>query len=433
MVRALPWTVILLAAGAAGTAQPQAPSAGWPQWGGPNRDFKAASAGLSAAWPSSGPREVWSRPLGDGYSAIAESGGTLYTLYRPAKGFVQAIVEKVWPSGSSPEVVVALDAASGRTLWEHAYDAPEVSGMNMEYGPGPHATPLVVDGLVYAVGATGKLHALDQKTGRVVWSHDLYKDLGGKVLYRGYSCSPVAYQDTVILTLGGRGQAVVAFDRRDGRVAWKAHDFAPSPSSPLLINVDGQDQLVVFYADGIAGVDPKGGPLFWSHSHQTQYGLNISMPVWGPDNLLFLSSAYTGGSRMLRLSQAAGRTTVAEQWFTPKMRVHIGNVLRLGDRVYGSSGDFGPAFVTALDVRTGDVAWQSRNFARANFVHADGKLIVLDEDGTLALTSITPTGLDVNAKATVLTNKAWTVPTLVGTRLYLRDRATIKALELGRS
>ena len=146
-----------------------------------------------------------------------------------------------------------------------------------------------------------------------------------------------------------------------------------------------------------------------------------------------MSSAYTGGSRVLHLAQASGRTTVKEQWFTPKMRVHFGNAIRIGDRVYGSSGDFGPAFVTAIDVRTGEVAWQQRGFARANFVYADGKLILLDEDGTLALASISSNGLQVHAKASVLANKAWTVPTLVGTRLYLRDRATIKALELGAS
>jgi outer membrane protein assembly factor BamB len=332
---------------------------------------------------------------------------------------------------SAPEIVVAIDAASGKTVWEHAYDAPEVAGMNMEYGPGPHATPLVWDDLVYAVGATGKLHALDKKTGRVAWAQDLYKGLGGKVMMRGYSCSPIAYGETVILTVGGPGQAVMAFDRRTGRVAWKAHDFDPGPASPLLINVDGQDQLVVFHADGIVGVDPAGGPLYWTHQHSTQYGLNISTPVWGDGNLLFLSSAYTGGSRALRLAQAGGQTTASEQWFTPKMRVHMGTAIRLGDHVYGSSGDFGPAFVTALDIRTGDVAWQERGFARANFVHADGKLILLDEDGTLALASVSPTGLQVHAKASVLTNKAWTVPTLVGTRLYVRDRATIKAFDLG--
>jgi outer membrane protein assembly factor BamB len=430
-VKRLAMTAVLLAGAAVGRAQAPAAS-GWPQWGGPNRDFTAASPPLATSWPSGGPREVWSRSLGDGYSAIAESGGTLYTMYRPAKGIVRTMVDRVWPSGS-PEVVVALDAASGRTLWEHAYDAPEVSGMNMEYGPGPHATPLVADGRVYAVGATGKLHALDAKTGRVAWSRDLYGEMGGKVMYRGYSCSPIAHGGNLILTVGGRGQAVVAFNRADGRVSWKNHDFNVGPSSPLLIDVDGQEQLVVFYADGIAGVDPRGGPMYWSHPHQTQYGLNISTPVWGEGNLLFMSSAYTGGSRALRLAQAGGRTTVTEQFFTPRMRVHIGNVIRLGDRVYGSSGDFGPAFVTALDLKTGEVAWQQRNFARANFVHADGKLIVLDEDGTLALASISSNGLQVHAKASVLTNKAWTVPTLVGTRLYLRDRATIKALELGRS
>jgi hypothetical protein len=216
-------------------------------------------------------------------------------------------------------------------------------------------------------------------------------------------------------------------------VAWKAHDFSPGPSSPLLIDVDGQEQLVLFHADGIVGVDPRGGAMYWQHPHQTQYGLNISTPVWGEGNILFFSSAYTGGGRALRLAQAGGRTTVSELWFTPKMRVHIGNIIRIGDRAYGSSGDFGPAFVTAVDVRTGEVAWQQRNFARANFVHADGKLIVLDEDGTLALASVSPNGLEVHAKASVLTSKAWTVPTLVGSRLYLRDRATIKALELGRS
>jgi outer membrane protein assembly factor BamB len=422
-------TALLLAASASASAQPPALGAGWPQWGGPTRDFKAPSRGLAASWPSGGPREVWSRDLGDGYSAIAESGGTLFTMYRPAKGFVMTMVDKL-RGLSSPEIAVALDAATGRTLWQHAYDAPEVAGMNMEYGPGPHATPLVWDGLVYAVGVTGKLHALDAKTGRVAWSQDLYGGLGGLVQDRGYSCSPIAYGETVILTLGGKGQALVAFDRRAGRVAWKGGDFEPSPSSPLLINVDGQDQLVVFHSDGIAGVDPKSGALYWNHPHDTSYGLNISTPVWGEGNLLLVSSAYTGGTRMLRLAQAGGRTTVTELWFTNKMRVHMGTIIRVGDHVYASSGDFGPAFVTALDVRNGALAWQERGFARANFVYADGKLIFLDEDGTLALASASPTGLQVHAKAQVLTNRAWTVPTLVGTRLYVRDRASIKALEL---
>jgi len=403
---------------------------GWSQWGGPTRDFKAPSTGLAGRWPDDGPRELWSRPLGDGYSAIVVDGGTLYTMYRPVKGFLASMAGKVMAS-EDPEVVAAIDAGSGKTLWEHVYPAPLLPQMGMEYGPGPHSTPLVVGDLVYAVGVTGKLHALDKKTGRVVWAHDLWQEMSGTRQGRGYACSPIAYGSTVILSLGGPGQGLVAFDQQTGRVVWKNGGFAPSPSSPILIQVDGQEQLVFFHADGVAGLDPKAGATYWNHAHSTSYGLNISTPVWGEGNLLFLSSAYNGGSRVLELRQAAGQTAVKELWYTNRMRLHIGNAMRLGDLVLGASGDFGPAIFTAVNVRTGQAAWQERGLSRASSVHADGKLILLDEDGTLALASASPTGLQVHAKASVLTNRAWTVPTLVGTRLYLRDRATIKALELG--
>jgi outer membrane protein assembly factor BamB len=327
--------------------------------------------------------------------------------------------------------VIALDATTGRTLWEHTYEAPHQGGMNMEYGPGPHSTPLLVGDRLFAVGVTGKLHALDRRTGKVAWAHDLIGELKGKTPGRGYSCSPIAYGTTVIHTLGGPGQALVAFDQATGNVAWKNAGFDPAPSSPILIRVDGQEQLVIFHADGVGGFDPRNGNPLWDHPHKTDWGLNISTPVWGEGNLLFISSAYGSGSRALRLSQAGGKTTVQELWFNNKMRIHIGNAIRIGDHVYGSSGDFGPAFISAVEVKTGKVPWQERGFSRASFVLADGKLVILDEDGMLALATATPTALTVHAKAQVLSGRCWTAPTLVGTRLYLRDRAQIKALELG--
>ena len=416
--------LLLAAATAPGSA------AGWLQWGGPTRDFKSPSTGLAARWPEGGPRELWSRPLGDGYSAIVVDGGTLYTMYRPVKGFVASMVAKVTGKSSDPELVVALDAATGKTLWEHAYPAPLLPQMGMEYGPGPHSTPLIVGDLVYAPGVTGKLHALDKKTGRVVWSHDLWQDLGGKKQGRGYSCSPLAYGSNVIVTLGGPGQALAAFDQKTGRVAWKNGDFDPSPSSPLLINVDGQEQLVLFHADGVAGLDPRSGVTYWNHAHRTDYGLNISTPIWGDGNLLFISSAYSGGSRVLELQQAAGKTSVKELWFSRRLRLHFGNAMRLGDLVLGASGDFGPAIFTAVNVRTGEAAWQERGLARASSVYADGKLIILDEDGVLALARPDAQGLNIQSRAQVLSNRSWTIPTLVGTKLYLRDRVNVKALEL---
>jgi outer membrane protein assembly factor BamB len=421
--------LFLFAAGAAPWSLAQAPATGWPQWGGPTRDFKSTSKGLAASWPAGGPRELWSRPLGDGYSSIVVDGGTIYTMYHPLKGFFSTVVSKF--TGGNPEVVVALDAATGKTLWEHTYEALPRPQMGMEYGPGPHSTPLVVGDLVYTVGVVGKLHALDKKTGKVIWSHELWDELGGKVMGRGYSCSPIAYGNTIILTVGGRGQTLVAFDQKDGHVVWKNGDLDPAPASPLLIDVDGQEQIVLFHAEGIGGFDPKTGARYWNHPHKTDWGLNISLPVWGEGNLLFLSSAYSGGSRVLELRQSAGQTTVKELWAGNKMRLHIGNAMRLGEYVYASSGDFGPAPFTAVNVKTGEIAWRDRAFGRASSVYADGKLIVLDEDGSLALATVSPEGLKVHSKASVFSGRSWTAPTLVGTRLFLRDRATIKALEVG--
>jgi outer membrane protein assembly factor BamB len=371
--------------------------------------------GLAASWPAPGPRQLWSRDLGEGYAGIVVDGDRLVTMYR---------------SGEQ-DIVVALDAQTGKTLWEHKTDAPYAPSMNMKPGPGPHATPLVVGGRLFTVGVTGKLHCLDGKSGAVIWSHDLWGKLGGTKLDRGYSSSPIAWKQTIILPVGSAGHGLVAFNQKDGSIAWAKHDF-PSPySSPILINVDGQDQLVLFMQQAIGGFDPDSGAELWRHSHPTQWGLNISTPVWGEGNLLFCSSAYDGGSRVLQLAQKNGKTTVKELWFSNRLRIHIGTAIRLGDHVYGSSGDFGPAFLTAVEVKTGKVAWQDRSFARANLLHADGKLIVLDEDGRLALATASPEGLKVHAKAELLQNNAWTAPTLVGDRLYVRDRKRIMALVIG--
>ncbi|HEU4769778.1 MAG TPA: PQQ-binding-like beta-propeller repeat protein [Pyrinomonadaceae bacterium] len=384
----------------------------WLQFGGPTRDFVSTSKGLAAAWPATGPRQLWSRPLGEGYSAILVNGNTLYTMY----------------SEGQQEIVIALSADTGKTIWEHKYDAPH-AGMNYEYGAGPHSTPLLVGDLLYTVGATGKLFAFDKKTGKVEWSHDMWKEYGGTKMDRGYSASPIAYKNTIILPLGGNGQTLIAFNQKDGSVAWKNQSLDMSPASPMIINVNGQDQLIAFLGKVVAGLDPNNGNLLWSHPHVTEWGLNISMPVWGSDNLLFISSAYSGGSRVLKLTQKDGKTTAEELWYR-RMRLHHGTAIRIGDYVYGSSGDFGPAFFAAVNVKTGEISYQDRTFPKSNLVLADGKLIILDEDGNLALANATPTELKVISKASVLKNLAWTVPTLVGTKLYLRDRRTIAALDL---
>lgn len=397
----------------AGLGAASAQTGNWLQWGGANRDFKADAKGLAASWPEGGPKRLWSRELGEGHSTVLVEGNTLYTMY----------------SRGEQETVIALSADTGKTIWEHTYEAPS-RGMNYEYGKGPHSTPLIVGDNLYAAGARAKVHCLDKKTGKVIWARDLWQEYKGTFDDRGYSCSPVAYKDTIILTVGGAGQALMAFNQKDGKVAWKRHDFMTSPNSHIIINVDGQDQLVAFLGKEVVGVDPNNGDLLWSYPHATEWGLNISTPVWGEGNLLFLSSAYSGGSRVLKLARVGAKTTAAEVWFHRRLRIHHSNAIRVGDLVYGSSGDFGPSFFTAVDVKTGKTLWQDRSFPKVNFIYAEGKFIMLDEDGNLALATATPEGLKVLSKAELLRARAWTAPTLAGTRLYARDRKSLVAVDL---
>jgi outer membrane protein assembly factor BamB len=396
----------------------------WTQWGGPTRDFMSDAKGLATAWPAGGPRKIWSRALGEGHSSILVENGRLYTMYRPMG--MLSLVRR-----SQEEVVTALDAATGKTLWEFKYPSP-TDDLDFSQGAGPHSTPLIVGNLLYATSTRKELFALNKATGKKVWSHDFMKEYDAPSPGRGYSCSPLFYNGTIIVTMGGPGQSVAAFNQQTGALVWKAGEFQSAPASPILIDVDGQQQLVLFAGESVAGLDPSNGRTLWTRGHKTDWGLNISTPVWSPsDHLLFVSSAYSTGSRAIELRQAGGTTTTSEKWFSRRMRVHIGTVIRLGDYAYGSSGDFGPAFISAIDMKTGNVVWQDRSFARAQLLYADGKAIVLDEDGNLGLATLAPQGLKVLAKAPVMEHLSWTPPTLVGTTLYARDRKTIAAFNLG--
>lgn len=386
----------------------------WPQFAGPHRNFTSDAKGLANTWPAAGPKKLWSRDLGEGYSSIAVDGGVLYTMYRRG----------------SDEVTLAAATATGKTIWEYTENASFRSGLAMENGPGPHATPLVTSDAVYTVGILAHLVCLDKTTGKPRWSHDLWREFHGTFMDRGYSGSPIAWKNTVIMMVGGTGHALMAFNQKDGKVVWQKQDFENSPSSPLLIHVDGQDQLVAVMADEVVGVNPDTGDLLWSHPHSTSWHLNISMPLWTADNTLFVSSAYNGGSVALQLHVTNGRTQVKELWSTNRLRVHIGNLFRAGDTLYGSSGDFGPAPLTALDAKTGKVLWQDRSFPKATFIYADQKLIVVDEDGNLSLATVSPAGLKVLSRVALLRSNAWTAPALAGTTLYVRDRHSLMALDL---
>jgi len=387
----------------------------WRQWGGPNQDFKVDSKGLAQSWPESGPKQIWKRELGDGYSGILAEGDRLYTMYR----------------GDNKEIVICLDGKTGKTIWEHKYDSTPSSIHVHEFGDGPRSTPLIVGDRIYTIGVAGVMHCLGKEDGRVYWSHDLWKEFEGNILNHGYSSSPILYKDTVIVLVGGKGASVVALNKDDGKIIWKNQDFENSYSTPKVVKIDGEDQLITFMAEEIVGLNPTNGELKWRHEHKNQWKQNVCMPIWHPESRILFLSSTEAGAKGLKLAKDGDKTKVEEAWSTRKAQFYHVTSVNVGDYVYGTIGAMAPAFFAAINLKTGELAWRERGFSKATFLHADGRFIILDEDGQLALATATPEGLKVHSKTNILEKVTWTVPTLVGKNLYVRDKKNILALDLG--
>jgi outer membrane protein assembly factor BamB len=387
----------------------------WTQWGGPHRNFQTEASGLKDTWPASGPRVVWKRPLGEGYSSPSVENGVLYTMYgKPGE-----------------EVVIAANADTGKTVWEHSNpmtfrsDAPD-------QGNGPYATPLIAGDRVFTAGVAGRLQCFEKKSGKLLWTQELWESHRGSRMMYGYASSPIAFRDMVIAPVGGRGKALMAFNQADGKVVWSGSDFGNVYSSPILINLGGLEQLVALMDGAVFAVNPHNGDRQWQVPFQANYSIAVATPLWGPGNLLFVSSEYDGGSKVIELQRDGQQTKATELWSSPRLRLHHGNAMRIGDTIYFSSGGKGSqAILSAVDVRSGKIQWQQRSIQKATFVWADGKLITLDQDGNLMIAHPSPQDFKISAQAALLTNLSWTPPVLVGTRLYIRDRRNMMAVDLG--
>src|SRR5262245_41612365 len=387
----------------------------WTQWGGPNRSFQTEASGLRESWPASGPRVIWKRPIGEGYSSTIVEGNTLYTMYGRRR----------------EEIVLAANAETGATVWEQANPMTFESDVAREMGNGPYATPLVVGDRLFTSGVAGRLQCFDKKTGKLLWTQELWASHRGSRLMYGYSSSPTAFRDTIIMPVGGPGKALMAFQQTDGKVVWSKNNFENVYSTPLLINVAGLEQLASVMDGAVIGVNPHNGDLQWRIPFKADYSIAVATPVFGADNMLFVSAEYNAGAKGIELKRNGMQTTATELWNSIRLRLHHGNAMRIGEAIYFSSGGKGSqAILSAVDARSGKIYWQERSIQKATFVWADQKLITLDQDGNLMIAHPSTQGFKISAKASLLTNLSWTPPVLVGTRLYIRDRRTMMAVDL---
>ena len=289
----------------------------WPQWGGPNRNFVTGPADLARVVAGGRP----AADLGSVRSATA-SRRSSPTARRSTRSIATG----------RDDVAVALDAKTGATRWATKYAAPFKETCSERLGPAPRAAPLLSGDRLITISAGGLMNSFDRATGQVQWTRDVLEGSPEALRACGYSNSPVAYKNTG--HHHGRrtaGAASSPTTLATGKTAWQSQDFQNGYSSPIIIDLDGRPELIVFTYGEIAGLNPDTGALEWSRPHKSDQGVNVATPIWGDDHLLFISSAYGGGSRVLKLARTGDTVSVDEVWANQRVRIHFGNAVRIGE------------------------------------------------------------------------------------------------------
>jgi outer membrane protein assembly factor BamB len=378
----------------------------WPAWRGPRRDGVVQTPHPITPWPAGGPKVLWEEPAGSGYSAPVIAGSRLYLFYQDGDN----------------ETLVCRDAATGKQHWTMPDRCRYVNG----YGNGPRSTPSVVDGKVYCVGGTGRLRCLNSETGKELWAHDLLQEFQAPNIQWGVSFSPLVEGDLLFTMPGGPdGGSLAAFDRRDGRLVWKSQSDPAGYSSPVAATLAGVRQILFLTGTRLVSVAPTTGELLWSFSWPTDFQCNAATPIAVGD-YVFISSNYGKGCALLKITATGGHLSIASVYETRYMRNHFSSSVLIGDYLYG----FDDANLTCLELRTGEARWRERGFNKGSVLGVGDQLLVLGEDGKLALAKATPDGWQRLASARPLSSKCWTVPVLAGGRLYLRDESKLLCLAL---
>ena len=393
---------------AAENAAPVASSPYWTDFRGPSRDGHYRERPILTAWPASGLKSIWKQPVGGGYASFVIARGRAFTI------------EQRGPE----EVVAAYEVATGRELWTNAWAAEFREFMG---GDGPRATPTWSDGRVYALGALGELRSLDDASGRVLWRINILEDNGASVLQWGTATSPLVVDDTIIVVPGGpNGRSVVAYDRRTGARAWSALDDKAAYSSPMLVTLGGVRQMLVFSASRLMGLTPDRGEVLWDYPWTTQYDVNAGQPLVIGDNHVFISSGYGAGAAVVEVSRNGDRFSVRQVWKNIRMKNQFTSSVLYEGFVYGLD----ESILACVDAATGDLKWKGGRYGYGQVVLASGHLIVLTEDGDLALVRATPERHEELARFPALDGKTWNHPALSDGYLLVRNLKEMAAFDL---
>ena len=377
----------------------------WPQFRGPNRDGAIASFTEPKAWPEQLTR-VWKVNVGEGYATPVLVGNRVYMFARQGTN----------------EMMQALDAATGKVVWQTQYAAPvTVNPAAQAHGPGPKSTPTFADGRLYTLGMGGIVTAFDEASGKQLWQ----KPAGAVLPLYGTAMSPLVDRGLVIVHVGGHNQgALTAFDAATGAVKWTWNGDGPSYASPIVADVDGVRQVITLTQENLVGVSAGDGRLLWRRPFSTEYTQNIITPILTGRTLIV--SGYQRPTAALRIVKKGEQWGAEDVWENPAASLYMADPVLVGDTLFGLSHRNSGQYVL-LDVKTGKTVWTGmpRQATNAAIVHAGNVVFSLEEDAQLLVGRVSGTSFQELKRYTVADGATWAEPAISGNRIFVKDATTL--------
>ncbi|HXW04762.1 MAG TPA: PQQ-binding-like beta-propeller repeat protein, partial [Vicinamibacterales bacterium] len=370
----------------------------WPGFRGPNRDNVIRGIRVETDWSQKPPVELWRRAVGPGWSSFAVHGDLIYTQEQRGED----------------EVVSCYRLSTGEPVWRHR-DAARFS--EFPGGPGPRATPTVHNGRVYTHGATGIVNALDARTGARIWTRSSASDTGAEPPGWGFTSSPLVVNDLLVVAASG---VLVAYDLATGRPQWQGPRDGGGYSSPQLVVLDGVPQIVLLRGRRTTGFDVADGQVLWEHSWQP--GASIVQPALiGTRDLLINHADTMGGQAMRRLlvTRAGGDWHVGERWTSRSLKPYFNDFVVHEGHAFGFDG----SILSCIDIDDGERTWKGGRYGHGQMLllAEQDLLLVLSEEGELALVNATPDHFTEVTRFKAIEGKTWNHPVLVGDVLLVRN------------
>lgn len=379
----------------------------WPGFRGPNRDSVIAGVKIKTDWASAPPEQMWRKPVGPGWSSFAVDGGRFYTQEQRGE----------------QEIVACYDLANGEPVWTH-HDKARFYESNG--GAGPRGTPTLHAGRVYALGATGILNALDAASGAVVWTRNAAADTEAKLPGWGFTSSPVVVDDLLLVSLSSR---VAAYRLSNGEKRWVVQTGGGSYSSPHAVTYGGTKQAVFLNGKGVTALNPRDGKVLWRH--EWEGGAILQPVVLSNGGLLIATGDMMGGvgTRRLALKQEGDQWKAEEIWTSRGMKPYFNDLVVHEGHAYGFDG----SILACIDLKDGARKWKGGRYGNGQMLllRDQNLLLVLSEEGEVALVAASPSGYEEKARFRAMDGKTWNHPVVVGNVLLVRNGEEMVAFRLG--